>query len=128
MAGQVWDPDPGQNEKAAMVDDQRQVGLAGYLAPTDARIPRRHLPGGAGEQQTSQDWAGRLCGVDKIAKLRAIGHLVTEIVVTLNILPKQTAVLAAVEQLQLDRKVIADRASERILRIAEFIPRRGTGT
>src|ERR1017187_9056645 len=97
MAGQVRRPDPGQNEKAAVVDYQRQVVLAGRLAPTDARIPGRHLPGGAGEQQAGQHRAGRLWGANKIAKLRAVGHLVTEIVVALNILPKQTAVIAAIE-------------------------------
>jgi len=54
--------------------------------------------------------------------LCAVRHLVTEIVVALNILPKQTAVMAAVEQLQLNGKVIADGTGERRLRIAEFIP------
>src|ERR1017187_7660019 len=128
MTGQVRYADPRQNQKAAVVDDSRQVGLAGCLAPTDVGIPRRHFPGGAGEQQAGQHRAGRLRGTHEIPELCPEGHLVTEIVVALNVLSKQTAVVAVVEQLQLDRKVIADRASERSLRIAELVPHRRTRT
>ena len=71
---------------------------------------------------------GPLQGTDKIAQLRAVGHLVAEIVVTLDILPEQKAVGAVVEQLQLNREIIADRAGNRTLRIALFVEHRRTRT
>src|ERR1017187_2452123 len=122
MAGQIGHSHPGHDQKAAVIDYQRKIGLADCLVPADVLIPRRHLPGGAGEQQAGQQWAGRLQGANEIAQLCAVRHFVTEVVVTLNILPKQTAVVAAVEQLQLHGKVIADGTGEWRLRIAEFIP------
>src|ERR1039458_3924417 len=102
------------------------VGLAGCLAPTDVGIPRRHFPGGAGEQQAGQHRAGRLRGTHEITELCPDGHLVTEIVVALKVVSKQTAVIAVVEQLQLDGKVIVDRARARTLLFAESVPDRRT--
>src|ERR1039457_6141151 len=128
MTGQVRYADPRQKQKAAVWNHERQVGLAGCLAPTDVGIPRRHFPGGAGEQQAGQHRAGWLRGTHEIPELCPEGHLVTEIVVALQVLSKQTAVIAVVEQLQLDGKVIADRARARSLRIAELVPHRRTRT
>src|SRR6266568_693205 len=128
MAGQVPDSHPGQNQKAAVVDHPRQVRLAHRWTPADVGIARRHLPGRAGEQQTRQQGMGRLQGTDKITQVRAVGHLVAEIMITLDILAKQKAVGAVVEQLQLNREVIADRAGNRTLRIALFVEHRRTRT
>src|SRR6266567_1884610 len=98
-----------------------QVRLAHGWTPADVGIARRHLPGRAGEQQTRQQGMGRLQGTDKITQVRAVGHLVAEIMITVDILAKQKAVGAVVEQLQLNREVIADRAGNGTLRIALFV-------
>src|ERR1035437_1400355 len=91
-------------------------------------MPRGPFPRGAGEKQAGPDPPRRVRGTHQIPELGPEGHLVTEIVVALQVLSKQTAVIAVVEQLQLDGKVIADRARARSLRIAELVPHRRTRT
>jgi len=55
----MGDMNPGQDEEAAVIDEEGKVGLAGGVTPADPGVARSHLPGGAGEQQAGQEGTGR---------------------------------------------------------------------
>src|SRR2546430_9416179 len=54
-AGQAFDAHPGQNQESAVVHDPLQVVLPLLVTPADPHVPRLHLPGGRGPQQTGED-------------------------------------------------------------------------
>src|SRR5215469_15378381 len=54
MAGKMRNACPRKNQKAAVVDHQRQIAFAHLVAPADELVACRHAPGSAGEQQGGQ--------------------------------------------------------------------------
>ncbi len=93
MGGQAGQADPGQDEIAGVIDDQRQVALAGGGIPADETVARGGFPGrGAAAEQGQQEAVG---GVDEVAQLGAGQGLVAEVVVALDeFVPEAVAVAA----------------------------------
>jgi hypothetical protein len=54
MAGQVFDLDPGQDEKAGLTAEQRQPSLTPLAIPADELIPRGALPSRSAKHAPSQ--------------------------------------------------------------------------
>ena len=75
----LGDLDPREDQKARVIDHQRQVLLAELRCPSDEVIARRELPGGGGEAEHGQRPAVSV--MDGVAHLGADQGLVAEIVV-----------------------------------------------
>ena len=95
LGSEIFRLDPGQNEKAGVVDETMQVLLALPVAPADEAITRRALPGGGAKAQEGEQV---IPGTDPIAQLRAREGLVAEVVVTLDVFIPAARVPAGFDQ------------------------------
>ena len=84
LAGQAPNPHPGQDQKPAVVDDERQVARPLLGAPADPAVPHRHLPGRAGPLQASQDLICRALRAHQVAQLGPHRHPIAQVVVALD--------------------------------------------
>ena len=116
MASQVGHLDPRQNQKAAVVDQQRKIGAACVITPSDPAVTWRHLPSPAGEQQTAQHILRP--GACQVAQLRAVGNAIAQGMIALDILLKQTAADRIRDQLQGHWLVIGQTPLHQWLRVA----------
>ena len=89
MGSQVRQMRPGQDEIAGVIDDQRQVALAGGGIPADEPVAGSGLPGrGAEAQQGQQEAVGR---VHEVPQLGARQRFVAKVVVALDVLVPEPA-------------------------------------
>ena len=70
MAGQMRHPDPGQDQKAGVVGEQRQVALAHLRVPSDKRIAALRFPCRRAEEHTGERAALRIADPD----LQVLAH------------------------------------------------------
>ena len=115
MTGEVGNLGPGENQKAAVIDHQRKIAWAHRIGPADPGIARSHAPGGAGEQQSGQRRQFRLRGPHPVAQLGPEGRAVTEVVIAVEILPKEASLVRILDQLQLNGPVAIERAREQVV-------------
>lgn len=54
MTGQVWNLDPGQNQKPRVVGQELEIVLSCVSIPADKVIPQSTLPGRRAKQKTGQ--------------------------------------------------------------------------
>ena len=81
FGGQIFYPNPRQQEKPRVVQHPSQMGLARLPVPADPAVARGHLPGRRPETQRPQQPLVRL---DQVAYLRARQGRVTEVMVTFD--------------------------------------------
>lgn len=79
--GEMLRADPGEDEEAGVVDDERKTGFADLSGPADPKVSGGDLPGGGPEAQAGQ---GRFPGPGDIADLGAREGLVAEVVVAVD--------------------------------------------
>ncbi len=78
-------------QEAAVIDDSRQLRLARSLVPADEPVTRPQPPRRRGELNTPGERVLRLADPDEIPQVRPIGHLVAQVVITLDELTPQRA-------------------------------------
>src|SRR5882762_3941119 len=110
LAGQSLDSYPRQHQKPAIVDDGLQVTLPLLVVPADPGIPRPHLPGRRGPEQTSQL---PIAIANPVTQVRAERDAATQIVMALHLLAPQTAFRLAFDQGQFQRLALAGGAFDR---------------
>ena len=81
MGGQVRDPDPGQYEKAGVVEHLEQIGFSGGRIPADESIPAVHLPCGRSPQEAGNR---SLIGQDEILDMLPYGLTVPEVMIGID--------------------------------------------
>ena len=111
MGGQAGQANPGQDEIAGVIDDQRQVALAGGGIPADETVARGGFPGrGAAAEQGQQEAVG---GVDEVAQLGAGQGLVAEVVVALDeFVPEAAAGIGGAQQGEAQGAGLGERAGQ----------------
>ena len=80
--GEVLGMDPGEDEKAGVVDNQMEVLCALLRVPADEAVAGCDLPGGGSEAEKSHKLP--VFTVHKIARLRPRKRFVPEVVVAMN--------------------------------------------
>ncbi len=78
MAGQMWHAHLGQNEKAAIVDNQRESLLALLSAPADEGITGSDFPGRRAKEQAGQVPTSTI--PNQVAQVLARGAAVAQVV------------------------------------------------
>ena len=91
FAGQARDPYPGQNQKAAVVDNILQVAGSLLSAPTNPAVADGHLPGRGGPQHAGQHLIATGGRANQVTQVSAKGNSVPQVVVELDQLLPQAA-------------------------------------
>ncbi len=109
VRGKVRDADPGQDQEASVIDDQRQVALAHGGGPADKAVAGSGFPGGGAEAEQGQGQA--VAGVDEVAQLGAGQVLVAEIVVAVDeLVPDATAGVPGAQGIETERTDLVEGA------------------
>jgi len=92
--------DPRQDQEARIVDHAMQVLLALAWRPADEAVARLGFPGGGAEAEQGDDAP---LGPDEVPQLGAGQWLVAQVVVALEKFVVQVRIVAAGQDLQLER-------------------------
>ena len=112
MRAEVRDADPGQDQEARVVDDERQVLLAPSPRPADEAVARGERQGGGGETEHGERRA--VVGVHGVAHLGADQRLVAEVVVAGDVLvPQLPPAVAAHDGAHIERADRVERGRRR---------------
>ena len=100
MTGQILDPNPGKNEKSAVVENPLPSLLPLLSTPADPKVPPFQRKGRRPEADGTDN---PLIGIDQIAGLRTGERAMTEVVITIDQAIPQQRLFFVLHLVQLDR-------------------------